>query len=101
MRKQDIKKGLQEAMSSSADCVHVKRISLFGSYLHDTADSNSDIDLLIELEEPISMLKLIRMERELKKIFGKNVDLCTPNSLSRYFREDVMREAEPIFESAT
>ncbi len=61
---------------------------------------NSDIDLLIEFKEPVGMFALVRMEREMSKALGKNVDLCTPNSLSRYFRSDVIQEAEPLFDFA-
>lgn len=100
MKKQDIQNQLQKALRKSPTRSYVYRISLFGSHLHGTANNNSDIDLLIELYEPISMLKLVHMERELTGILGKNVDLCTPKSLSRYFRDDVVREAELLYESA-
>ena len=78
---------------------HVHRISLFGSHLHGTMKKDSDVDLLIEFNEPISMFALVRMEREMSKALGRNVDLCTPNSLSKYFRSDVVKEAEPLIES--
>ncbi len=60
----------------------------------------SDIDLLIEFTEPISMFALARMERQMSEALGETVDLSTPNSLSRYFRSDVVREAEPLVEYA-
>ena len=34
------------------------------------------------------------MERDLTELLGRRVDLRTPNELSRYFREDVLRGAE-------
>ena len=78
---------------------NVRRVSLFGSHLHGNPRTDSDVDLLIELFKPMSMLKLVRMERELESALGAKVDLRTPSSLSKYFRSDVLREAEPIFDA--
>lgn len=99
MKKSVIQKRLQEALKTSPVQGQVSRVSLFGSHLHGTAKKDSDIDLLIEFSRPISMFALVRMEREMSRVFGKNVDLSTPRSLSRYFRADVLKEAEPLFES--
>jgi uncharacterized protein len=100
MNRKEIKTRLQHVLDASPEKMYVKRISLFGSHLHGTAKKNSDIDLLLELEEPISMFKLVRLERELSSHLGTKVDLCTPMSLSKYFRDDVLQEAEPIFQTA-
>lgn len=100
MKKQDIQKQLRAAMMQSPYSGNVRRISLFGSHLHGKAKANSAVDLLIEFYKPMSMLKLVRMERDLAGALGVKVDLCTPMSLSKYFRSDVLREAEPIFDAA-
>jgi uncharacterized protein len=75
----------------------VRRLSLFGSYLKGTARHDSDVDLLIEFEpgrEP-GLIGLAQMEAELSSLVnGKRVDLRTPRDLSRYFRDDVVREAQ-------
>lgn len=78
----------------------IRRISLFGSHLHGTAKKDSDVDLLIEFAKPVSMFALVHMERDLSAALGKSVELSTPNSLSKYFRSDVVKEAEPLFEAA-
>ncbi len=98
MTKQDIQRQLEAIMKQSPYRGNVRRISLFGSQLHGKAKMDSDIDLLIELQKPMSLLKLVRMERELSEALGKKVDLSTPMSLSRYFRDDVMKEAETLYE---
>lgn len=76
---------------------HIRRLSLFGSVLKGTARPDSDIDLLVEFEpgkEP-GLLELAGMEIELTQRLGaKRVDLRTPEDLSRYFRDDVLRTAE-------
>ena len=47
--------------------------------------------------DPVHIPGLIRMagmEIELSEILGRKVDLRTPNDLSRYFREDVVKSAK-------
>lgn len=76
---------------------HISRLSLFGSYLREGFGPDSDIDFLVEFEEgsKIGYFELADMERELSDLLdGRRVDLRTPNELSRYFREEVMAEAE-------
>ncbi len=75
----------------------VRRLSLFGSQLGGHDDPQSDIDLLVEFDrgkEP-GLLGLGDMERELSVILGgRTVDLRTPNDLSRYFRDEVIRSSQ-------
>jgi len=75
---------------------HVRRLSLFGSALRG-ARPDSDVDLLVEFESEArpSFLDLAAMEEEVSALLGgRRVDLRTPQDLSRYFREDVLREAQ-------
>ncbi len=76
----------------------IRRLSLFGSQLEGRrATPESDIDLLVEFDhgkEP-GLLGLADMVRELSGILGgRNVDLRTPNDLSRYFRDEVIRTSQ-------
>jgi predicted nucleotidyltransferase len=75
---------------------HIQRLSLFGSRLKGTARPDSDIDLLVEFEpgrEP-GLLGLATMEAELATLLGgAQVDLRTPQDLSQYFRDQVLRTA--------
>lgn len=80
---------------------HIRRLALFGSALHGNLREASDIDLLVEFEPDRvpGLLGITRLERELSYLFGgRRVDLRTPNDLSRYFRDEVMREAEVLYE---
>lgn len=79
---------------------HVIRLALFGSVLAGRGNPTSDIDLLVEFEpgEVPGLIALAGMEAELSSLLGgRRVDLRTPNDLSRYFRDDVMRHAEVQF----
>lgn len=79
----------------------IRRLSLFGSVLRDDFRHDSDIDVLIEFEPGVRVgLAFIRMQYELSDILGHKVDLNTPGSLSKYFREKVMDEAEALYVAA-
>ena len=76
---------------------HIRRLSLFGSVLRTDFRGDSDIDVLVEfeVEHVPGLLGIARLERELSPIFGgRKVDLRTPQDLSRYFRADVLEQAE-------
>jgi hypothetical protein len=45
-------------------------------------------------------LAFIQMQDELSAVLGRTVDLHTPASLSKYFRDQVLREAEPLYVAA-
>lgn len=66
---------------------------LFGSYARGEQTPESDIDLLVELSEPIGMFKFIELQYELEDIFGKSVDLGTPNGLKPYVKNSILNEA--------
>lgn len=72
----------------------VRKLALFGSALTDRFTAASDVDVLVEFDpsERVGYLRMSAMERELGEIFGgRKVDLRTPNELSRYFRDEVLR----------
>jgi len=74
----------------------IRRLSLFGSILRDDFGPESDVDFLVEFEpgKTPGLLGMAEMEIELSEIIGRKADLRTPEDLSRYFRDAVVREAE-------
>jgi len=73
---------------------HIRKLSLFGSVLRDDFGSESDVDVLVEFEPGhIPGLSFFTMEKELSELLGYQVDLNTPKMLSRYFRDNVQKEA--------
>ncbi|MDZ7309553.1 MAG: nucleotidyltransferase domain-containing protein [candidate division KSB1 bacterium] len=76
----------------------MRKLSLFGSILRDDFRDDSDIDVLVEFEPGhVPGLRFIRMERELSELFARKVDLNTPKFLSRFFRDQVLNEAEVLY----
>ena len=79
----------------------IRRLALFGSHLKGTARPDSDLDFLVDFEpdgKP-GLLALAAMEAELSRLLsGRDVDLRTPQDLSRYFRDEVMHAAVVQYE---
>ncbi len=75
---------------------HIRRLAVFGSALREEFGPDSDIDILVEFapDHIPSLFGMARLERELSLLLGRKVDLRTPEDLSRYFREEVLKEAE-------
>lgn len=57
-------------------------IGLFGSYAREEQTNTSDLDILVNFRNGISLLKLIQLENELSEKLGIKVDLITEGSLS-------------------
>lgn len=76
---------------------HIRRLSLFGSVLKESARPDSDVDLLVEFQpgRAPGLFALAGIEAELSALLGgRRVDLRTAQDLSAYFRSEVMRTAE-------
>jgi predicted nucleotidyltransferase len=82
-------------LAEFCDAYHIAKLSLFGSVLREDFGPDSDVDVLVEFEEGHvpGMIGLARMEEELSALFDRKVDLRTPQDLSRYFRDEVVRSA--------
>ena len=91
-----------EAISDFCRRHHVRRLSLFGSVLREDFRPESDVDVLVEFEPAgvPDFFELVGMKEELASIFGRRVDLKTPNSLSPYFRDRVLAEALRLHDAA-
>ena len=74
---------------------HIRKLSVFGSAVREDFTSESDVDVLVEFQKGFEPgFAFFDMQDELSQIFGRKVDLHTPKFLSRYFRDEVIREAE-------
>ncbi|MFA6393712.1 MAG: nucleotidyltransferase domain-containing protein [Patescibacteria group bacterium] len=100
MGKEEIKKKIKEAVLKSDYRKDIEKISLFGSYLSGAEKKDSDVDLLVEFNPAaiVGYFKLVAIQKELGEAVKKEVDLLTPGALSKYFRDEVMKQAELIYE---
>jgi predicted nucleotidyltransferase len=87
-----------ERLADFCERHHIRRLALFGSVLRDDFTPESDVDVLVEFEAGSTPgFALVRMQDELSEILGRRVDLNTVNSLSKYFRDEVLAEAEELY----
>jgi predicted nucleotidyltransferase len=81
---------------------HVRRLLFFGSALRDDFGPESDVDVLVEFEPDarITLFDMVDLRDELAALLGRDVDLATPDGLSKYIRADVLAQAQVIYERA-
>ena len=87
----------KDAIAAFCRRQHIRRLALFGSVLREDFTPESDVDVLVEFEPGtrVGFFELYDIEQELSGILGgRKVDIHTPSSLSKYFRDQVMQEAE-------
>jgi predicted nucleotidyltransferase len=72
---------------------------IFGSFSRGEQTADSDIDILVVLDESQHVgMKFFGMYEDLKALLGRNVDLVTDRSLASFARESVDRDKILIYE---
>lgn len=71
------------------------RVGIFGSYARGEQNQESDLDILVQFKETISLLKLVQIEQALSDALGMPIDLVTENSiknprLKKYIEQDLI-----------
>ena len=101
MSKADIIQKIQDIAPTMPNAGAIKRIRLFGSYVHDTATEESDVDLLVDFDvkkEPVGLFELIQFQQRFEDALQKSVDFVPSDSLNKRIQERVNQEAETIYE---
>jgi predicted nucleotidyltransferase len=73
-----------------------RNLRLFGSEARGDARPDSDIDLLVDMEDGRSLLDLIGLSQDLEDLLGRHVDVVTASSLHPRIRENVLADARPL-----
>lgn len=71
---------------------HVERAGIFGSYSRGDMRKDSDIDLLVEIKERISLLDFIDLKLDLEDVLGKKVDLVEYRTIKPLIKDRILRE---------
>jgi len=100
MDKEQIKAKLAEAVKSNPYVDDIKSVAIFGSYAAGEATDASDVDVLIDFvpKAVVGFFKYVRIQRYLGEVLGLNVDLVTPQALSKYIKPQVLQDAEIVYE---
>ncbi len=83
-------------------CQHweLREFALFGSVLRDDFNNNSDIDVLVQFptEHKLTLFDVIKMKKELEKMFGRSVDLLEKEELKNpYRRAEILQTLKSIY----
>lgn len=87
--KTTIRKHNQELMQR----YKVKVVGIFGSFVHGKQKKGSDLDLLAEFVQPISLFELVGAEIYLSEILKMKVDLIPKEDLRPELKDSILKEA--------
>jgi uncharacterized protein len=76
----------------------IKRLRVFGSVLHGTAGPGSDIDLIVDFEKKPSYFGFLDLREEITDKMGRKIDLFTEDSIHKYIKPRVLKEARDVWE---
>ncbi len=73
---------------------HVRRIGIFGSFAAGTATEASDVDLLVELTETITIPQYVHLKDDMTKLLKVRADVVPVSGIKPYLRDRIMKEVE-------
>ena len=74
----------------------INKASLFGSYVRGEAREDSDIDLLVELDDEFSILDFIELKLEIEDAINKKVDFVEFCTIKPLLKDKILKEQVPI-----
>lgn len=100
MNKEEIKNKLLNAVKNCGYTRDIKWLAIFGSCVTGQAKETSDVDVLIDFTEDahVGFFKYVRIRRSLSEMLGLEVDMVTPQALSKYIKHQILQQAETVYE---
>lgn len=89
-------KDVREKSRPILDKHGVQKAEVFGSYARGEQDKESDIDLLVEMENGATLIDIAELKKELENILEVQVDVLTYNSIHPEILSQVQDEAVEI-----
>ena len=96
----EIKHLLVQHKPTLVDTYHINRLGIFGSYVRGEQHASSDLDVLIEYDEPPTLLALIELEYVLSELMGMNVDVVTTTGIKPHLKDRILQEVNDIWHNA-
>ncbi len=88
---------LIEAHQNQIRQLGIRKLGLFGSFVRQQQNSDSDIDILVEFESGQKTFdNFMQTALLLEALFGRRVELVTPEALSPYIGPHILREVEYV-----
>jgi len=70
----------------------VKEIGIFGSFVRGEETDTSDLDILVELEKPVGLIKFVGLQNYLSDELGEKVDLVMKGALKPRIKKSILSE---------
>ena len=93
----NLEKEIIAIIKSSSISEKIRSVSIFGSHAKGEESAESDVDILVDLTEPVGF-PFISLANDLSEKLGKKVDLLTPESISPYMRNEILKTKKVIYE---
>ena len=75
---------------------HVKTLGLFGSVLRGEQAAGSDVDILVEFEQPLGFFRFLELEEYLGERLGQKVDLVSKKALKPQIGRRILQEVVSV-----
>ena len=95
LTKNEILRKLEELKPELYSDYSVVKIGLFGSYSDESFTEESDIDIIVELENPLGW-KFFSLQIYLEQIFDRKVDLVRPESLKDQMKGNILSQVNYV-----
>ena len=89
--KQLIAKTLKDNKKDLLSRYHLTAIGIFGSFTREDFREDSDIDILIDYDQPIG-IEFIDLAEELEKMLNRKVDLVSKNGVKPKYFEEIQKD---------
>jgi len=87
---------LQEHAGELRDRYGITNLAVFGSVVRGEAREDSDVDIIADVPENMSLLGIISVENYLSDIVGMKVDFIPRSDIRRELRDHILDEAVVI-----
>lgn len=88
----EVKYKIKERKADLEQNFRVKGIGIFGSYVRGDQKDKSDVDVLVEFDEPVSLLGVVKLENYLSDLLQIKVDLVPQKDIRQELREKILKE---------
>ena len=73
-----------------------RNVRVFGSVARNEDQADSDVDLLVEMEDDRSLLDLVGLQQDLEELLARNVDVLTDASIHPALRARIAADARAL-----
>lgn len=96
MNLKDLVKAKRPEILRAAARHGARNVRVFGSFVRGEAGSDSDLDLLVQMDDGRSLLDLVGLWQDLEELLGRRVDVVSEGGLSPHLRGRILSEAVPL-----